>query len=128
MEIQIGRTYTFEAAHQLPSHLGKCKWLHGHGYKLEVVIKMALGHTISCQSSSPECGMIMDFGKLDEIMNVVLADFDHTNLNLTMQNPTAENIVKSLSNRISQRLPPHVKVSKIKLWETDRAYAEVVED
>ena len=36
--MRIGKLFKFEAAHRLPNHPGKCKNLHGHSYKLEVVV------------------------------------------------------------------------------------------
>jgi len=36
MRTLVTRSFTFEAAHQLPWHPGKCRDLHGHGYRLEV--------------------------------------------------------------------------------------------
>src|SRR5690606_30399132 len=41
---RIGRTYRFESAHHLP-HLPeghKCKNLHGHNYRMEVVVRGTL--------------------------------------------------------------------------------------
>ena len=32
--MEIFKEFTFEAAHQLPWHAGKCAGLHGHGYRL----------------------------------------------------------------------------------------------
>ena len=36
MRTLVTRSFTFEAAHQLPWHPRKCRDLHGHGYRLEV--------------------------------------------------------------------------------------------
>ena len=35
----IGKTFTFEAAHWLPGHTGKCNALHGHTWTVEVELK-----------------------------------------------------------------------------------------
>ena len=35
----IGKTFTFEAAHWLPHHPGKCWKLHGHTWTVEVELK-----------------------------------------------------------------------------------------
>ncbi|HEX59299.1 MAG TPA: hypothetical protein ENF26_04020, partial [Methanomicrobia archaeon] len=34
---RLGVTARFSAAHRLPQHEGKCKELHGHTYKVEVI-------------------------------------------------------------------------------------------
>ena len=36
MRTLVTRSFTFEAAHQLPWYPAKCRDLHGHGYRLEV--------------------------------------------------------------------------------------------
>lgn len=38
-EVSVCKIFTFDAAHQLVGHKGKCSNLHGHTYKLEVVLK-----------------------------------------------------------------------------------------
>ena len=40
--MKIGKTYSFEAAHHLPNHNGKCKNPHGHSYRLEVEVEGGL--------------------------------------------------------------------------------------
>src|SRR5262249_763895 len=55
---RIGRTYRFESAHRLP-HVPdghKCKNMHGHNYRIEVVISGKLD----------ERGFVADFSEIDE--------------------------------------------------------------
>jgi 6-pyruvoyltetrahydropterin/6-carboxytetrahydropterin synthase len=33
---RICRSFSFDSAHQLPNHDGKCRHLHGHTYRTEV--------------------------------------------------------------------------------------------
>ena len=47
----VTRCFTFEAAHQLPWHPGKCRNLHGHGYRLEVTVEGPVN----------DDGMVLDF-------------------------------------------------------------------
>ncbi len=37
-EFLLKKTFPFEAAHQLKYHDGKCARLHGHSFKLTVVV------------------------------------------------------------------------------------------
>ena len=37
--MKLGVSTDFSAAHSLPRHPGKCKNLHGHTYKVEVVVE-----------------------------------------------------------------------------------------
>ena len=39
MRTRVTRSFTFEAAHRLPWHGGRCRDLHGHGYRLEVTVE-----------------------------------------------------------------------------------------
>jgi 6-pyruvoyltetrahydropterin/6-carboxytetrahydropterin synthase len=112
MNMVVGRSYRFEAAHRLPWHPGKCAALHGHSYRLEV-----------CVSGSIDAqGMVMDFADLDEVVeNLVVRQLDHRNLNELLANPTAE----LLAGWIAQQLEG-LAWSTIRLWETDRGWVEVV--
>ncbi len=37
-KMKLGVSMDFSAAHFLPLHPGKCKDLHGHTYKVEIVV------------------------------------------------------------------------------------------
>ena len=37
--MRLCREFYFDAAHYIPHYKGKCEKLHGHTYKLEVVIE-----------------------------------------------------------------------------------------
>lgn len=72
--MKISKTFTFDAAHQLPNHIGKCKNLHGHTYRLEVIV---CGEIREDNGSSSE-GMILDFGILKgEVKSAFLDAWDH---------------------------------------------------
>ena len=36
--MKVGKQFSFDASHQLVGHFGKCANLHGHTYKVEVVL------------------------------------------------------------------------------------------
>ncbi|WP_349519304.1 6-pyruvoyl trahydropterin synthase family protein [Bradyrhizobium canariense] len=70
---RIGRTYRFESAHHLPrlpdGH--KCKNVHGHNYRVEVVISGALDTR----------GFVMDFAEMDAEILPLIRKVDHRLLN-----------------------------------------------
>lgn len=109
--MQITKKFTFDSAHQLPSHPGKCKNLHGHTYTLFVTIE---GEVDS------NTGMVMDFGDLDRIVKEKVIDvLDHSLLNERISIPTAENIAVWIWEKIKVSL----SLSKIEVWETPESCA-----
>jgi len=115
--LSITKQFEFEAAHFLPNHQGACCRLHGHSYKLEIEIS---GEP-NTDELSPSYGMIMDFGDLSKIVKENIIDvLDHHHLNNIISDPTAENLVLW----IKDHLPIKVPLSRIRLWETSKAYCE----
>jgi len=115
--LSITKQFEFEAAHFLPNHQGACCRLHGHSYKLEIEIS---GET-NTDDLSASYGMIMDFGDLSKIVKENIIDvLDHHNLNTIISDPTAENLVLW----IKEHLPIKAPLSRIRLWETSKAYCE----
>lgn len=119
--ITITKIFHFEAAHFLPDHLGKCRGIHGHSYKLEVTV---VGNI---KRSGAENGMVMDFGKLKEIVQkYILSRVDHTCLNMTIDAsylpPTAENMCNYFALLLKQSVS--FSVVHIRLWETADSHAD----
>lgn len=123
MFVTVVRETTFDAAHCLPQHPGKCKNLHGHTYRLQVGVSGDV---------NPATGMVLDFGVVDTIMEEeVVRHLDHKNLNevpidgFPNYNPTAELMVEwiaiALSTRLSRFEP---QLSFVRLYETPNSYAE----
>lgn len=120
-KIRLGKIFEFDAAHELPYHQGKCKNLHGHRYRLLIEI----GGTINELNLSPECGMVMDYGKLKEIVEpLIIERMDHAYLNDILPNPTAENMVVYIATFVKSLLTVDLKLTKVVLWETPTSYAE----
>ena len=115
--ITICRNFSFDSAHFLPFHEGKCKNLHGHGFQLEIELQ---GREI--KQEGPETGMIMDFGILKEKVNAKIIDvLDHHCINDVLDNPTAENLVIWIRDQLREKLPNLICV---RVYETRNSYAE----
>ena len=97
----------FAAAHQLLGYGGPCENIHGHTWKVQVFLKGAdLGKT----------GMLFDFKEAKMILKDILKDFDHKNLNeirfFEKENPTAENIARTIHEAYKNKLPKNIINSK----------------
>ncbi|MFC1753896.1 6-carboxytetrahydropterin synthase QueD [Thermoproteota archaeon] len=105
----LTKEFTFDSAHKLSWHTGKCKDMHGHSYKLQVTVSGELD----------ENGIVIDFGDMKKIVSEkVLVFLDHKNLNDVLDNPTAENIAVWIWNKLKSELDLH----EIKLWETATSF------
>ncbi len=81
--MDLSCTFQFAASHFLTKYHGKCENLHGHNYKIIVTINGEI----------QEDGMVMDFKIMKQKVNEKVIDIlDHTHLNDTMENPSAENL------------------------------------
>jgi 6-pyruvoyltetrahydropterin/6-carboxytetrahydropterin synthase len=109
----------FAAAHQLRNFRGECERLHGHNWRIEVVLS---GDRLN------EAGLLIDFRDVKTAANSILEDLDHSYLNDLPQfrdeNPSSENIAAYLFQRLSSKLNSgHLKVTKVTAWESDSACA-----
>lgn len=123
--IKVTKSFTFDAAHFLPNHKGKCSSMHGHTYRLEVTVVRNNGELIA--SGSDE-GMVIDFSDLKGIVkDEVIDKVDHKLLNDVFSfRTTAENMAAYIFEVLTNKLKPFgVKVDKIKLWETPDSCVEV---
>jgi len=111
------------AAHVLRGYEGPCARLHGHNWNVKIdVLSMKLD----------DVGLAIDFKDLDDILWQVVGPFDHNNFNdfppFDKINPTAENISRYFFDEIKKRLPEHVILEKISIWETDDYLVEYFEN
>jgi 6-pyruvoyltetrahydropterin/6-carboxytetrahydropterin synthase len=113
MRTSVTRVFTFEAAHRLPWHEGKCRELHGHSYRLEVTVAGPIGPS----------GIVVDFAAIREVVERDVIDaYDHRFLNDLFDNPTAELIAGEIWKKVEAADLP---VSRIRLWETPDSFVEV---
>ncbi|WP_428898077.1 6-pyruvoyltetrahydropterin/6-carboxytetrahydropterin synthase [Parelusimicrobium proximum] len=102
----------FSSAHHLPGYNGDCRNLHGHTWQVEFII----------EGSVKENGMVEDFKVLKKIFDEHIPD--HKYLNDYVDNPTAENLVKYLFDKLSSVLKERgLKLKQVELWENENASA-----
>jgi 6-pyruvoyltetrahydropterin/6-carboxytetrahydropterin synthase len=106
-------SYTFEAAHRLLWHPGRCRDLHGHSYRLEVTIVGPID----------DRGVVVDFDEVSAVVErEVLARFDHRDLNEVLENPTAELIAQRAWDLLEDA---GLSLERLRLWETTDASVEL---
>lgn len=111
--MRLCREFFFDAAHYIPDYKGKCEKLHGHTYRLEVVI----------EGGVKKDGMVIDFVKMKDIVEeAVIEKLDHQALNDLFEKPTAEHILQWISEQLKGSLP----LSSIKLWEGQGKWVEIL--
>ena len=110
--MRLGVTDYIDCAHLLPGH-PKCGQLHGHTYRVEVVVEGEM-----------KDGMVLDFADLKGQIRSVLARYDHRNWNDFIDYPTVENICERLAGELAARVafPFRIRVYEghAKWAETDR--------
>ncbi|MDP3297545.1 MAG: 6-carboxytetrahydropterin synthase QueD [Thermodesulfovibrionia bacterium] len=113
----------FAAAHQLRGYKGKCENMHGHNWRVQVVVSA---------ERLNEIGLGIDFHELKNITNDAISALDHSVLNdifpFTEINPSSENIAKWLYDTIGKKINGrNVSVSSITVWESETASATYYE-
>jgi len=126
--------FKFDAAHRLMHHPGKCSNLHGHTFRVEIVVEGKIDQ---------KSGMVIDFAELKEILGEVVDGYDHTvilnkedplldklsfepiNYCLVGGEPTCEMLVRKIlydAVRACENLSI-IKVRAVRVWESDDASA-----
>ena len=113
----------FSAAHFLRNYKGKCETLHGHNWKVEVLVS---------SSKLNSLGMVMDFSDLKRMTSNVLEELDHDHLNeldyFKEHNPSSEEIAKYIFNKLKPSIVAlECKLEKIRVWETEASCASYLE-
>ena len=112
----LSREMRFEASHRLEMHEGDCRRLHGHSWRVRVTVE---GHQLHLDG--PEMGMLMDFSRIGEAMDLVRLQLDHWHLNDVLGiYPTSENLAVWIYRRLEESLPVMAaKMKSVEVWETE---------
>jgi 6-pyruvoyltetrahydropterin/6-carboxytetrahydropterin synthase len=113
----------FAAAHNLVDFRGKCENLHGHNWKIEVVLQGA---------RLEQNGILVDFAEVKSLTRDVLEELDHKHLNeipyFAANNPSSENIARYVFDQLSATLNgPHRRLHSVSAWESADACATYME-
>lgn len=127
----IVKKIRFCYGHRLMDYEGKCAHPHGHNAVAEIELS---GRGLDT------CGMLLDFGEVDDVLSSLIEErLDHQMLLreddplvgafegvgevpfVMEENPTAENIAKLIFSEARRK---GLKVTAVRLWETEDAYAE----
>lgn len=100
MRVRLAKSFSFEAAHWLPTFPEghKCRRLHGHSFRVDVFVEGDV---------APEKGFLIDYGDIKAAIAPVEKALDHYCLNEIegLENPTAEMIAKWIFDRLRVTLP-----------------------
>ncbi|MEY3188849.1 MAG: hypothetical protein RIT41_1384 [Bacteroidota bacterium] len=137
--ISVTKIFHFEMAHAIHGYTGACQHIHGHSYELHVCV-------ISENQENeylPAPGFKVDFKEIKELVHThIIKVLDHKlilseaflantsispvpeNLFLWQVEPSAENLLHFIQQKINAILPSSIILSKLKLFETKDSYAE----
>ncbi len=114
---EVSVDQTFAAGHALRNYKGKCENVHGHNFKVRVIIE---GERLD------DTGLLVDFIDVKAAMRAVIGRLDHQFLNeitpFDVKNPSAENIAEYFHGEITRGLagaPVPVRIREVTVWETD---------
>ncbi len=110
MRVRLAKSFTFEAAHFLPTFPDghKCRRMHGHSFRVEVIVE---GEADSTQ------GYLIDYGQIKALIEPIREMLDHRLLNEIdgLANPTSEMIAAWIWGRLESDLP---LLAEIVVFET----------
>jgi 6-pyruvoyltetrahydropterin/6-carboxytetrahydropterin synthase len=109
----------FAAAHRLTMVGAKCENMHGHNWRIEVVLK---GNRLNT------AGVVMDFGEIKARLRDIIGRLDHQFLNelpiFAGSQPSSERIAAYVAEQLQLVIDaPGVRVSRVSAWESDDACA-----
>lgn len=131
---RLTKSFTFDAAHRLRNHKGKCKNLHGHTWRVDVEVS----------GDRDDDGMVLDFGDLKAVVGSWIdSTFDHSCIvacddrellevvralslkaALLQSEPTCENLAVHLFDVISYELREFtVSVASVTVHEGPESWA-----
>ena len=132
MKVTVSRKAHFNAAHRLYRKdwtdeknnlvFGKCNNPNYHGHNYDIIVSVT-------GEIDVETGYVIDIQILKDIIKTEVEDaFDHKNLNIEIPefkdlNPTAENIVVVIYNKIKAKLTSHLAL-EVTLYETARNFVK----
>lgn len=131
--IRVCKEFSFDAAHRLQGHSRLCQYLHGHTWKIQVMVE---SEDLNSEGSSR--GMVIDFSELKARVQGLIETMDHSVILedgdplisvlldagqrvLTVPfRPTAENFAREIVKALG--------VPRVRVYETPTNYAEAFDE
>ncbi|MCW7075670.1 MAG: 6-carboxytetrahydropterin synthase QueD [Candidatus Syntropharchaeales archaeon] len=114
--MKIGISLPFDAAHSLPDYPGKCRNVHGHTYRVEIVVEGEI---------NPDTRFVVDFADLKRILKHIIEELDHRYINEVIEYPTAEYIALYIRDALKSGLNEGLELVAVKLFEGEGKWVEV---
>ena len=116
---EVAVEHEFAAGHALRGYQGKCENIHGHNYKIQVVIA---GEKLD------SIGLLVDFKNIRTQIHSTADRLDHQFLNelppFDDVNPSAENLAKYFFEEIQQVYQNgNLHVKSVTVWENNKTWA-----
>lgn len=114
----------FSSAHYLRNYKGSCENLHGHNWKVELLVE---------GSQLNNLDILIDFKTLKNILKEILNELDHKLLNeipyFKNINPSSERLAEYIFKKIKDKLSQYsnIKVKEVTVYETDKVSATYYE-
>lgn len=112
---EISIKTSFASAHRLRGYEGVCENIHGHNWKVKVIVRTEEVNAI---------GIGIDFKVLKKATDDIIAKMDHQDINTIKPfdriNPSSENIARWLFEELSLKFKDQpVRVHRVDIKETD---------
>ena len=126
MSYRITVSARFEAAHNLIDYSGGPEPLHGHSYKVDIVLE-----TEALPQQGLAVDFVADFKLLKQVMRPVVDYLDHQMINdlepFTTLNPSAENLARYFAERLEESAAlQKASVAEVTVWEGPKNRATYV--
>jgi len=106
---------SISSAHQLPGYDGPCKYMHGHTWKVQIVVS---GNDLD------KVGLLADFKVLKNKLKEILLPLDHVVLNdlpaFKELNPSTENLARHIYRTLGPHCAP-LRLKQVQVWESETA-------
>jgi 6-pyruvoyltetrahydropterin/6-carboxytetrahydropterin synthase len=111
---EVSSEAQFSAAHHLLHYNGPCENVHGHNWRVRVIVR--------CTALN-DLGIGIDFKTLKNSLSEVIKDLDHSDLNLVFDpltlNPSSENIAHYIFKKMGDLINTETcTVGRIEVSET----------
>lgn len=113
----------FSSAHALRHYHGAMEPLHGHNFRVQVVVEG--------KKLQNKVKYLLDFTALKDALQAVVKPMDHVNLNeyppFDRENPSAENLAQYISAQLSPRIGQKgIRIASVTVWETAEMAARYI--